>query len=240
VRRRRTPLVVGCPVHRRAWIMDRWFDSVEAQELPDGTRFVFALSEQGDPTERVIARRCPQAEVAHVPGPAFSDAERDHPARYGRLAEIRNRLLKLVASYEPHHFLSWDSDILLEPGAFWALAAVREPAVGALVDMGGDEHPGNWSWMLLDGRDAFRPFSGHAPIVRMDLWRVGVIMGAKLLSLDVVRSVRYADHILGEDVGWAINAEALGIPRYVCGKARGVHVYRSSLTTKTGEPVRST
>jgi hypothetical protein len=232
-----TPLVVGLPCHRRQWCLDRWFDSVEAQDLPEGTRFLFILSEQGDPSERIILRRRPDAEILYAEGlPSFGEDEKDDPSRYVVLAHLRNQLLRRVCSIEPDYYLSWDSDIILEPNAYWALRGVVDQgdgAVGALVDMGGEVYPGNWSWMRLEGTDAIRPLGLGAdglPLLRSPggvfPFPVGVIMGVKLMTPRAYRDVRYADHVLGEDVGWAIQAEAMGVERWVCPAARGEHLYR--------------
>lgn len=232
------PLVIGCPVYRRAWILDEYFDSLEAQEPPDGTRLIFALStdEDGrdpDGTAKVIERRWPTAEIIEVPGIGFEDEHREHPDRFAYLANVRNRLLRVVALVSPEHYLSLDSDIILEPGALDALrAASRDQrvgdAVGALVDMGGAQRPGHWSWMMLSGHNAWRPpnQAEHPQFPHGLPFQAGVIMGCKLMSPVAYRNARYADHIDGEDVGWAIQCEAMGIQRWVAPAARGEHRWR--------------
>jgi hypothetical protein len=217
-------------VYRRAWILEEWFDSLEAQNVPDGTRLIFGVNYnqdgQDDGTVSIIQRRWPSAEIIDLPGYGYEDDERDAGGRFGDLALHRNRLLRIVASLGPKHYLSWDSDIILEPGAVAALHAANKDAVGALVDMGGVQRPGNWSWMMLEGNDAERHMNPgiHVKIGRP--WQVGVIMGCKLMSPHAYKNARYADHILGEDVGWAIQCEAMGVERWVAPAARGEHRWR--------------
>lgn len=239
------PLVVGMPVYKRAWILDEWFDSLEAQDPPDGTRLIFAASPSDDGTEQTILRRWPSAEILPIDYfDPFEDSERDACGRYAMLATVRNRLLRAVAALGPMGYLSWDSDIILRPGALRELwnASDSKGAVGALVDMGGAQRPGHWSWMHLQGTEAFRPpdvFDGIPDqgttvcIGENDTMpdpyrrrRVGVIMGCKLLSPNAYRNARYADHIDGEDVGWAIQCEAMGIERWLVPRARGEHRWR--------------
>lgn len=238
------PLVVGMPVYKRAWIMDAWFDSLEAQNPPSNTRLIFGMSydENGrdpDGTTQIIERRWPTAEIIDMPGYGYTDAERDNDSRYTYLANIRNRLLRIMGSLDPLHYLSWDSDIILRPGALQALREPAQDAVGALVDMGGTQRPGNWSWMVLRGDDAYRPGgisrSRGTPVyattspshgTELDPFQVGVIMGCKLMSPAAYKNTRYADHILGEDVGWAIQCEHMGIERWIAPQARGEHRWR--------------
>lgn len=229
------PLVVGMPVYRRAWVMNDWFDSFESQDPPDGTRLLFGLSSSEDGTEQIIHRRCEDGgypyEILDVDQfPKFEEYQKGHPARYGILAAIRNVLLRRVVSLSPGAYVSWDSDILLYPGSLRELLCTPEAAVGALLDMGGKVLPGYWSWMRLDGGDAYRPpttalgFPADRPL--SGPFPVGVIMGAKMLRPVAYRNGRYADHILGEDVGFSIALESLGIARWIAPRAKGEHLYR--------------
>jgi hypothetical protein len=208
---------------------------------------VFALSydEDGrdpDGTAAVIQQRCPAAEILDVPGIGFEDSERDSEHRYAYLADIRNRLLRIVAAIGPAYYLSLDSDILMRPDALSALlrAADGRGAVGGLIDMGGAQMPGHWSWMHLDGDDAYRsnqrvplatdwpgPIGENEAMPQLpSRLRVGVIMGCKLMSPNAYRNARYADHVDGEDVGWAIQARAMNVPLWLVPAARGEHILR--------------
>jgi hypothetical protein len=232
------PLVIGLPCHRREWCLDRWFDSLAAQDVPEKTLLLFALSEPGDPSERIIIRRSKELGLDHwifyAEGlPCFGEDQKDDPRRYAVLAHIRNQLLRRLLTIQPHYYLSWDSDIILEPGAFAAMRHLVENrqlhrvAAGALVDMGGNVYPGNWSWMSLSGQDAFRhPNQAITAAEQRYPFRADVIMGVKLMTPAAYSDVRYADHVLGEDVGWAIQAREMGIERWVCPAARGTHLYR--------------
>lgn len=233
-----TDLIVGCPVYRRAWVLDQYFDALEAQDFPAKTRFVFALSydkdgRDPDGTAAVIERRCPDATILEVPGAGYEDAERASDGRYAYLADVRNRLLRTVAHIDPRAFLSVDSDILLQYNAYGRLASTlsgwQTSAAGALVDMGTPESGPAPSWMMLDADWAERPAARAVDLSTygyLEPFPVGVIMGAKLLTRHAFRNCRYTDHLLGEDIGFAIQMRAMQIQPYLVPAARGEHVLR--------------
>lgn len=239
------PLLIGVPCHHRQWCLDEWFDSLEAQDVPERTQLVFMLSDPSDPSLQVIFRRWEkwQARIELADGlPSFEEHEKHAPGRYAVLAEIRNRLLRIAAAQSPAYYLSWDTDIILEPGSIRAMIETSRSgpaplisAVGALTDMGGEVYPGHPSMMALDGTDARRydDLSVGQLVLEQRPQQVGVVMGCVLMSPGAYRNARYADHILGEDVGWAIQCEAMGIERWICPKARGRHLYRLSAPNVT-------
>jgi hypothetical protein len=224
-------LVIGCPVFERAWVLEDWFDAVEALNPPDDTRFLFGLTRSRDATEEIIARRAPAAEVLDMGDLGFGEGDKADPDRYAYLAGIRNEMLKQVRRLNADAYLSLDSDILLRPDALSALLSQPEDryALGALVDMGGRELPGYWSWMTLFGGDAMRPREARqveTPLRGEPARKVGVIMGAKLLRREAYRQGVYADHVLGEDVAFALSLEAAEVDCWLVPGALGEHRYR--------------
>ena len=223
------PLLIGAPIFQRAWILDRFFDAVEAQDVP--VRFLFGLTPGDDGTEEIIFRRAPDAEIMLIDDlPSFGPGDEDAPDRYATLAEIRNRLLDRVCEILPTFYLSLDSDILLRPLAVDELLRTALTKGAALVgwagDMGGSVFPGHWSWMDFD-EDGWpeREVLLGEPQLPAEPFRVGVIMGAKLMAPRAYLQVRYSDHLLGEDVAFSLAARRLGIDRWLCPTARGVHHY---------------
>lgn len=219
---------MGCPVFERAWVLERWFDAVEAQEFGD-LRFAFVWTPGRDETGDIIARRAPDAEVIVADDHrGFGPEERMNQDRYGVLAEMRNRLLWLVRELRPEYFLSWDSDVLFRPGDVRGLWR-GHGAVGALFDMTGAD-----SLMRFPSAMRFEDFATgrggrHYTAEEALSWRVprrvDVIMAVKLMSRRCYGAVDYAWHPQGEDLAWNLRCAELGIERWLHPGVRGRHLH---------------
>jgi hypothetical protein len=223
-------LLVGCPIFERAWIFDRWADSVLAQTWPAGTEveYAFAYTPGEDDTLEAILRRFRgEVLITHCGDlVAFRNDQRGDDNRYYTLAEARNRLFDAATSRGMDYFLSWDSDMIF-PDVLGKLF-IDKPVVGALTDMTGvdwlmDEGHGFPSFMQWSERGPRRP-EGWKPEPGMEPFEVAVPMGTVLWRRDAFSRVRYCFDRLGEDIGVARMCEAYGIERWLVPEARGEHV----------------
>lgn len=222
-------LAIGCPIFEREWCFDQWADSVESQRWPRGTKIEhhFVYTRGRDGTLGAIKRRFPDATINHIEHlPTFTNSERADKRRYHVLAELRNFLLDSVRESDPDYFLSWDSDMTFGPVLNKLL--IGKPVVGALVEMLGHD------WMFDTHREASFPsfmFLSSGEGVRVQSWdmgvpfKVGVVMGTVMMDRGTFERVQYRDHPQGEDIGFALCCEELGIEQWLAPGARGIHLH---------------
>jgi hypothetical protein len=206
-------LVVGCPVRRREWIIDDWFDHVERSAVELGWRPTYAIvGNRGDPTVAIVAGRCAIADrqliFAHV------DDDLDRPdkrawnvARFGQMVKLRNTLLSLVRAEKPRYFLSLDSDILLGTQTLAGLVQ----ATGGYGAVGGATFMTPTSEMIpscgwLKGMNGLI----RRRIETKGVIPVDVIMAIKLMT-PAAYAVDYTTHPQGEDIGWSRAASQAGV-----------------------------
>lgn len=213
-------VVIGCPVRRRAWVMDRWFDHAIAALEAAGVEWSWAfVVDPADETNRVIDARA-DGEVVRLPADdqePWDGVERAWhlAARVGHLVALRNRLLSYVRRRRPDAFVSVDSDVLLHPQAIADMleSLQRYDAVGGATFMTPPpRRPGPFpighrapscGW-IIDGGLNRRPIEARGVIP------VGVIMAVKTMT-PAAYAVDYAPHADGEDVGWSRSASRAGL-----------------------------
>lgn len=208
-------LIIGAPVHQRAWVLPDWFRHVAKQELPwewDRVEIVFNYGRSSDSTLEII-----EGARGWLPWTitVLSDEGDDHRAerkwtldRFETMARLRNRLLEHVREQSPAYYLSLDTDILLPEGAIVGLirdlecSERRFDAVGPTVYM--------------------TPKSKHFPnALALDTSRryrlqhhftepVDVVFAAVMMAPSMYQFVDYAAERRGEDMGWGLNARKAG------------------------------
>jgi len=222
------PLLVGCPVWRREWVLPTWFEHVEeaCHRAAVEPQYLFVTDPSLDPSVEVIA------EEAHMRKRHFqiiTVEERDRPdrrqwteARLRHMVDVRNALLRGVREAEPGFFLSVDSDILLHPQAVASMVEEtgRFDAVGGKVYLSkaGTKAP-SCGMLDVNGQMKIRhDLEGHAAPVH-------VIMAIKLMG-PTAYAIDYEYHHKGEDIGWSIACRRarlkLGWDAKVCSK----HIFR--------------
>lgn len=217
-------LVIGCPVAHREWILDRWFDHVEAACDVAGVkpRYVFAV-DLDDASWPIIAERAGNVTVLPVPNAKGDDTRVWHERRYRYMVDLRNLILRAVRELEPDAFLSLDSDILIHPQHIESMieGLSRFTAVGGKCYMtpGGTKSP---SWGRI-GRDG-----GLQRIEAQGLFAVDVIMAIKLMS-PAAYAIDYAIDLQGEDLGWSRHARRSGVHLGWDGRYCSKHVMRPDL-----------
>lgn len=203
-------LLVGCPVYDRAWVLNDWFDHVDAwADDVGGVRYVFALTPGTDSTAHIIAQRASRATIIEVTeGDHSTDRAWNRPERVATMANTRNRLLKwarhlMRVQSDIDAFLSLDSDILLPEGqAIRFLNNLQaKDAVSPLVYLG----PGHIT-------NAFTLRAGVYRRVKpcTTPGSASVLCAAVLMSRRVVldESVAYGYDRRGEDFAWSASALA--------------------------------
>lgn len=222
-------LAVGMPVFQREWCLPLWFDSLEAQNLApkEDITLCFAYSKGTDRTHDILMERgndygnlmIYQYDVQSFPN-------REDMSRFTVLAQLRNALLGMVKETDADYFLSWDNDIIFEPDVLKSLF-IGEPAVGALVDMGGRDglmhHPSVMHFPQAVGEIAFRRPWNEYPHDKP--FKADVIMAVKLMTKEVYSNTEYKWDVCGEDIGWSLNCAEKGYDRWLQPLARGIHLY---------------
>lgn len=206
-------LVVGCPIRRREWIVDEWFDHVDSAAARLGWNPVYAfVGDRRDPTVGILEDRCLLAQrlllFAHVDEDIERPDQREwSPARFDRMVELRNILLGLVRAEEPRYFLSLDSDILL--GTHTLSGLVQASAAYGAV--------GGATWMTptterIPSCGWLRGMNGliRRPIEHQGVIPVDVIMAIKLMK-PAAYAVDYEAHPQGEDIGWSKACRRVGV-----------------------------
>lgn len=216
-------VLIGCPVFRRAWILNEWFAAIEAQTMPlSDIGFIFELGPKDDETHDLMWNwhmehpqvqvfdgliRNDQPHMEHQPeGRAWI------PGHFYRMIEFRNNLLEQVINYQPDRYFSLDSDILLEnPTTLERLYEECTPgtAVAPWVYMHptDTEFPGVMNWKDRVGGPAKRELDKY-PIG--ETFEAEIIMAAKMMSKEVYTNVRYRHHQQGEDLGWSAEVTRAG------------------------------
>ncbi len=234
-------VLVGCPVRERAWVAPAWFDHVEvaAAEARVDLEYVF-VADPDDETVPVLEaaartynraiRWCWSTDVGH---PATGHLDRDwHPARYQRMAELRNLLLAGVREMRPDLFLSLDSDVLLAPKVLDNLVKLASDGnwqvVGAKCHMGTDGyHRPSYALLIGSNGGFLRPESSQ--IIPVD-----VVMAIVMMTPEAW-DVEYRPHPYGEDFGWALACRERALHVGWDGRVTSKHVMARHLLTRVDE-----
>lgn len=214
------PLIIGCPVYKRDWIMPLWFDHVEkaAANADVEPVYAFVVDDRDEETVEAISRHAADY-VLSVREKSEHDGSRTwNPRRFEWMVELRNELLGIVRLAEPNLFLSLDSDMLLHPEAITNLMETVEgcDAVGgkAFLTPRGTNHP---TWANLGASNhLFRQNSDG-------VFRVDVIMAIKLMKPSAY-SVNYQYARQGEDIGWSTACKKAGLRLMWDGRVANKHV----------------
>lgn len=220
-------LVVGCPVLYRQWILEDWFDHVEAacERAAVEPIYAFVGDQILDPSFDIIDRRAEQV-VVDVESVTRPDDHREwNQDRYRVMVDLRNRLLGLVRGVAPQVFLSLDSDILLHPDALKLLLEDLEAGVFAAV--------GSRCFMTQTGRScpSWGRLGPHGQLQRHDAegyFPVQVVMAIKAM-LPAAYLVDYELHAQGEDIGWSLACERVGLKLGWDGRVASKHVMAPDL-----------
>lgn len=214
-------IIIGAPVHERAWILRDWFDALAHQEdfEPSEIEVVLNYGQSKDLTRMSISYEQMLGRFHRVT--VLEDPYTDHMghrlwtlSRYATLTRLRNDLLAYVRSKSPDFYLSCDTDMILPPHTLRMLFEHLNgwDGIAPLTYMTphGVEHPN----CLTE--------SGQRPTPEKTEQRHAVF-GTVLMTQDLYEQVDYAPHHMGEDLGWADNVKKAGLSLALCPDVRVKH-----------------
>lgn len=217
-------VVVGCPMHRREWIIDLWARHAATAVRNAGHDPYFVVAaEEDDPGVPILRATVADLDaggaIIKVTGDR-TETKRDwhSPGRLERMVELRNTLMTMVRVTDPALYWSLDSDILAHPEAFVAMVHMldRFDAVGGACFMTAEVGVRGGRREILGGRGTasygIRTKQGWMrrtwqPGIEL---KVDVIMASKLMTPEVYRGTNYVYDREGEDVGWSRAARSAG------------------------------
>lgn len=210
------PLLIGCPLYDRGWIIKEWLEYVQdaCKVACVEPQFIFACS-QDEPTLKSL-----DIDYHHVViDEPVKQYERNWSVkRFQHMVDVRNSLLQGVRDLQPTYFLSLDSDILVHEQSILSMSELVDEydAVGGKLYMSnGTRHP------------SFS--SSFDPLIRGDsdeVLSVKAIMAMKLMNHKAY-NIDYSFHRLGEDIGWSKNCKAAGLRLGWDGRVTNKHVMDS-------------
>lgn len=223
-------ILIGCPVSRREWIIDRWFDHVEEACARAGLSPTYIFV--GDPTSDaetfdIIKARAPEALIGVVVDGRPTDRRQWNWRRYARMAELRNLLLSGVRREAPQAFLSLDSDILLHPDSLPPMLAQLDSFGGSYGAVGGKCYLSKTgtkapSWGKLSRSNKLQRQEASG-IMRVDVLMAIKLMGPRAYAVD------YQPDTEGEDIGWSKACREAGVALGWVGTVVSKHVMDPSL-----------
>lgn len=241
--------LVGCPAWNRAWSLDLWFASLRDNLDPGTTGLVFVVPPADEATRSVISANAKDfawVDIMRDKHAQFDRDDRSEDDQHHTLAVARNRLLGVAAKTRPRRFISWDSDLLLAPGALdlierlgdlpmvgvWAWLNRHGPHQTLFAEDGQEPRPVLWeepmqaTAMQWDGANKAAHFHGKEWGQRATgCWRADVILAFQMMTAQVYTSTHYAAHPDGEDIPFNWQLERRRVPRYMYGEEIAVHLY---------------
>jgi hypothetical protein len=179
----------------------------------------------------------------HVPFDRQNEAIEHHRA----MAIAKNYIVSKAVRTRPDLLLMWDTDFLLPPGAVEEVERTRAPLCGVwawmnrqkpgrvryvnpesgVVQYARWEPPVQTTAMEWGGQCRAKHLAGADWNSRCSgTWKADVVLGFQAMSHEVYMTTSYREHIDGEDIPFHWSLESRGVPRYIKGEIRGVHLYR--------------
>ncbi len=226
-------VLIGAPVHQRAWILPHYLDRLRGLDYPRGLiSWAFVVNDSTDGSLEVLLDFFDRhgAEYRRVdivtrnfgyPEDVRSNRHRDRI--YYRLIQTRNHLLERLSDED--YLLSVDTDILVEPHMLKAFLANQKDICSALVYNDPNHKFPNVMKMGRRGQIVhYRDFPQNT------LFRAAVTGAVYLMTADVAREIRYGYHRQGEDVAFCLNASSRGFGIWCDSRLQPRHVmYREQL-----------
>lgn len=221
-------LIIGAPVHERAWILQDWLDHLAEQEdfPPNNIEIVVNYGPSSDDTIGILRREDARGRFKRIT--VLYDIHDDHVGprvwstdRYATMVRLRNDLLAYVRTQNPDFYLSCDTDMLLPPHTLRMLFA----------------HLSTWNgiapltWMTPEGMlfPNCMALDGSRPAPPSTTLQQYAIFGTVLMDRTLYTKVDYSVHGMGEDLGWARSAWEQGLGLAICPDVRIKHVMNEGM-----------
>jgi GT2 family glycosyltransferase len=220
-------VMIGCPLRDRAWILPRYLDCLE--KLHRNTfqpQYCFIINDCTDHSPQILAEF-----VHRQPGIVrLIEKNYDYPGghrrgqyKFGRLAELRNLLLKAFLESDCDYLFSLDSDILVPPGTLSRLVEDDCDIVSALVCNGheiGD--PGIYNILQRSSDGSYKHIRDFP---RDQIFPVDCTGAAYLIKRAVITAgVRYSNQRGGEDIAFCEAASNRGFNIFCDGRVECLHL----------------
>lgn len=220
-----TDIIIGGPISRREWIIERWYDHAwfAVDRAGVDARFLHVVNIHDTPTRDRLDHDSIQVLTEE---PKRQDTRTWNHKRYAHMANLRNLGLAAVREHAPDYFLSCDSDILLHPDAILTLLdALEHPALERITF---DAVGGKCFMTDTDQYTSCGMMSRTGGIRRVDtpngVFACDVIMAIKLMN-PAAYAIDYQFHKHGEDIGWCLAARAAGVRIGWDGRVLSNHVH---------------
>lgn len=205
-------IVIGCPIKDRAWCLPEWFDSIDKQNVP--VQIVCVYSESDDDTLKilddngvtVIEDERPGRSLTEIDGHLWGNTD-----TYQYMADLRNGLMDVVKAMGASHFFSLDSDIILPKDGLKRLMEYAETHPG-VISPGVNMARNATAWNVMSWVDPRTPRLAHRGGTPVG-GKADVIMAAMLLDRHAM-TAQWESHSQGEDIGYCLDAEAVGVDRW--------------------------
>ena len=207
-------VLIACPIKDRAWAIPHWYKGIDENADAANIHMAALVSPSEDSTLQDL--RDLNVEIIHDDEPGRPVIEIDHHqwgvmGRFDYLARLRNRLVEFALEGDFDYFFSLDSDIVLPPYGLSKLLyyarthpGVVSPAVNMVI--------GGRAWNVM--RWSNPSFPGLVDRNALPVaGRADVVMAAMLLDRSALEC-RWSSHMAGEDIGFCLDAESLGVQRW--------------------------
>lgn len=222
-------VLIGCPVSKREWILDRWKHHVDVACHNAGItpRFTFVAAPDDVKSIDIVSGWW-DSDITYSDEEPRED-ERDWPStRLHKMVGLRNLLLGKVRETSPDLFLSLDSDILLHPNAIVGMLDVLRDKSAVAV--------GGKTYMTRSGVNY--PSYGSTYNLRrsecVSVLRVSVIMAIVLMT-PAAYNIDYEFHPYGEDIGWSKAIGSSGGQLWWDGRVTSKHVMTREMLEKVDD-----
>ena len=233
MRQNRPQIMIGAPVHQRAWILPVYLRHLENLDYPpeqislgfvvnDSTDSSLAILEEWKQREGPRYGRV-EIVVKNLGFPQDVRSNRHRDRIFTRLAQVRNALLSLAQKED--YLFSVDTDILVGPDTLSRFLANDKDYCSALIFNDRQQRFPNIMKLTGSGQlTHYRDFPANS------LFPVAVTGAVFMAPNQVITQCRYSHHPQGEDVAFCMEARARGFEIWCDSRIRPRHVmYREDL-----------
>ncbi len=220
-------VMIGCPLRDRAWVLPRYLDSLEKLDKSQcQVQYNFIINDCSDHSPQILA------EFARKQSGMVRIIEKNYESpggyrrgqyNFGRLAQLRNLLLKAFLESDCDYLFSLDSDILVPAVTLTQLLADNCDLVSALVCNGHEIGDSGLYNILKRSGDGSYIHIRNLP--RDRVFPVDCTGAACLIKRAVIAAgVLYSGHRGGEDIAFCEDASSRGFSIFCDGRVECLHL----------------